>query len=257
MKALIGYTGFVGGTIANQTTFDELYNSKNIHEMQNKEYDLVVCAGAPGKKWLANQKPHDDKQSIDSLISVLKSVTAKRFVLISSVDVYNKPSNVDEDTVIEEDTLSPYGLHRRMLETFVSRTFDASTIIRLPALFGTGLKKNFIFDLINDHMVNYTHPESSFQFYNMKNLWKDILTVTSKDIDVINFAVEPVRAGTIEQLLFNKEVTPDPAAVKMNYDVHTKYASLFNGSGFYIKSAEAIKVELVTFIKEQQKLITL
>lgn len=74
MKALIGYTGFVGGTIASQTQFDEQYNSKNIHEIAGKEFDLIVCAGEPGKKWMANQEPQQDLLSIRNLIEHLKTV---------------------------------------------------------------------------------------------------------------------------------------------------------------------------------------
>jgi hypothetical protein len=35
------------------------------------------------------------------------------------------------------------------LEVFVEETFENSLVVRLPALFGRGLRKNFIFDLLN------------------------------------------------------------------------------------------------------------
>ena len=56
-RALIGYTGFVGGNLHLQTPFDDVYNSKNIDSLRGKSYELVVCAGAPGVKWKANKEP--------------------------------------------------------------------------------------------------------------------------------------------------------------------------------------------------------
>ena len=41
-KALIGYTGFVGSNLQAQIKFDDFYNSKNIQDIKDKEYDVVV-----------------------------------------------------------------------------------------------------------------------------------------------------------------------------------------------------------------------
>ena len=63
-NALIGYSGFVGSNILRKTSFNKLYNSKNIDEIQNIEFDTVVCAGAYGIKWKANKHPVEDLKSI-------------------------------------------------------------------------------------------------------------------------------------------------------------------------------------------------
>ena len=60
--ALIGYTGFIG---SNLLSFDKnitKYNSKNIHKIKNKKFDLVICAGTSSKIWLAKKKPYEDKK---------------------------------------------------------------------------------------------------------------------------------------------------------------------------------------------------
>ena len=76
-SALIGYTGFVGSSILSQQSFDYLYNSKNIEDIQSKHFDLVVCAGAPGTKWLANKEPETDLATIQRLINNLSTITAR------------------------------------------------------------------------------------------------------------------------------------------------------------------------------------
>jgi hypothetical protein len=65
------------------------------------------------------------------------------------VDVYHKTYNVDEKSEINTDNLNAYGLNRRFLEEWVIKNMNKYTIIRLPALFGNGLKKNFLYDLLN------------------------------------------------------------------------------------------------------------
>ena len=97
MNCLIGYTGFVGGNLASQRNYDVLINSKNFHSMEGKTYDYVVCAGVPAVKWKANKEPEADLAHINELVDVLKTVKAKRFTLISTIDVYSVNKDVDED----------------------------------------------------------------------------------------------------------------------------------------------------------------
>jgi len=88
LNALIGYSGFVGGTLLKQTAFEGLYRSTNIGEIEGKSFDTVVCAGAPAQKWIANREPEADREKIEGLIAHLKSVRCKTFILISTVDVF-------------------------------------------------------------------------------------------------------------------------------------------------------------------------
>ena len=83
------------------------------------------------------------------MINNLKAAKIKKFILISTIDVYNNPSKVDENTIINIDKLHPYGKNRLYLEKWVKKNYSNYLIVRLPALFGLGLKKNFIYDLIN------------------------------------------------------------------------------------------------------------
>ena len=60
MKALVGYTGFVGSNINAKGDFDALYNSKNIEEAFGTSPDLLVYAGLRAEKYLANNFPEED-----------------------------------------------------------------------------------------------------------------------------------------------------------------------------------------------------
>ena len=147
MNGLIGYSGFVGQNI-DSPKFDLRFNSQNSKELIGKKFDLLVCAGVPGHKTLANQFPQKDWESVSELMEHLSQVQCSKFVLISTIDVLPEESEKDEDTPISEEGMLPYALHRIKMERFVQTYFDNVTIVRLPGIFGKGLRKNFIFDLI-------------------------------------------------------------------------------------------------------------
>ncbi len=148
MDALIGYTGFVGGNLMRQHRFEGLFNSSNLASSASQPFDTVLCAAAPGSMFEANRDPDGDLRKVEALIAALRRIDARRFVLISSVAVLADFTAEDEGSTRFEETLA-YGAHRRLLEAAVADMFADSLIVRLPALYGPGLKKNFLFDMAN------------------------------------------------------------------------------------------------------------
>ena len=246
-KALIGYTGFVGSNLKDNT-FEGLYNSKNIENIQNKHYNLIICAGVPAEKWRANKKPEKDLKNIRRLIKNLGKVTADEFILISTIDVYPKTINVDEDTLINKKLLNPYGSNRVLLEEFVQKKFN-STIIRLPGLFGEGLKKNFIFDMVNKKNLDKTHQEGIFQYYSIERLSEDIIKIKEKGIKLINVVTEPISVKEISKEIFGFEFENNLEGVAPSYDVKTKYAVGWNRKTNYLYDKKVILNDLIKFIK--------
>lgn len=146
---LIGHTGFVGGALLRQAAFAACYNSATIAGIDGRRFATVVCAAAPGSMIEANRSPERDRAQIDRLIERLSTIRADRFVLISSIAVLADFAGGDDESTSAFQHELAYGRHRRALEAFVERHFPHSLIVRLPALFGHGLRKNFVFDLIN------------------------------------------------------------------------------------------------------------
>lgn len=146
---LIGHTGFVGGALLRQTGFEACYNSANIAAIDGEAFATLVCAAAPGSMIEANRAPERDAAQIEALIARLERVRAERFVLISSIAVLADFAGGDDESTTAYQTELAYGRHRRALEAFVEERFPGSLIVRLPALFGAGLRKNFLFDLLN------------------------------------------------------------------------------------------------------------
>lgn len=151
MKSLVGYTGFVGSNLNLSTHFDKVYNTKNIEDSFGTSPELLVYAGVRAEKYLANQFPEKDFSSILKAEEIIQKINPKKLVLISTIDVYHNPFYVDENTLIDENVLQPYGFNRYQLEKWVKQNFSQHLIVRLPGLYGHNLKKNFIYDLI--HMI--------------------------------------------------------------------------------------------------------
>lgn len=247
-KGLIGFTGFVGGNLRTQTHFDLEYNSKNINDLTGKSFDLLVCAGVSAVKWKANKEPQQDWAGIQKLLKPLLTVQAKQLVLISTIDVYPYPTKVDEQTSITIDDYPAYGKHRLQLERIVEEQFPNVHIIRLPGLFGPGLKKNFIFDLHNNNCLDLVHTDSTFQFYNLANLWSDIQTVVSKKIPLMNLNAEPVRAGDVAKKCFDLDFQTITEKPPVHYDVRTIHATDFGKKGAYVYSADYTFEQIRKFV---------
>lgn len=151
MTSLVGYTGFVGSNLyeAGKKEVDFVYNSQNIEEAYKTEPDLLIYAGLRAEKYLANHAPEKDLEQIRAAQENIRRIAPKKLVLISTVDVYQNPVGVDEESPIQMEGLTAYGAHRYLLEQWVRERYPDALIVRLPGLYGINIKKNFIYDYAN------------------------------------------------------------------------------------------------------------
>lgn len=149
MKALVGYTGFVGSNLAASGEFEGLYNSKNVQEAYGTCPDILYYSGVPAAKFIANKFPRQDMEIMEAAVENIRKINPKKLVLISTVDVYREPNGKDEDSPMETEGLAAYGANRLWLEGKVREMYPDCLIVRLPGLYGKNIKKNFIYDYIN------------------------------------------------------------------------------------------------------------
>lgn len=251
-RALIGHTGFVGSTLRRQASFDALYRSTDIDQIAGREFELLVCAGAPAEKWKANADPEADRANLDRLMGALDGVRADRAILISTVDVYATPRGVDEASDIVAEDAQPYGRHRLLLERYFADRFDAVTV-RLPGLYGEGLKKNVIFDLLNQNMLDRINPRSIFQFYGLDRLWADLEATLATGQRLVNFATEPVSVADVARAGFDTTLPDRPALPIVTYDVHSRWAEQLGGSGHYLQSAAQVLDGIARYVAGERE----
>lgn len=237
MDALIGHSGYVGSTLTRQTRFDDAFSSGDIHLIDGRSYDLLVCAGAPGAKWIANRDPDADRSNIQRLATHLATVDARNLVLISTVDVFACPRDVDETSPAGGDGVSAYGANRLWLESFVRARWPDALIVRLPGLVGPGLRKNALFDLKQRNGIAALDPRAIFQFYPMVNVSADIATARAAGLRLVHLTAEPLSLSEIAGACFDQSLNDRvDAGVPARYDFRTRHADLFGGTAAYTYS---------------------
>lgn len=222
-SALIGHTGFVGSNLARQMTFGRTYNSRNIEDIRGQHFDLLVCSGIQAKKWWANQHAEEDRAQILRLFDGLSTVTADYFVLISTVDVYPRPKDVTEQTAVNPEANHAYGKNRFEAEEWVREKFADHLVLRLPGLFGDGIKKNVIHDLMNNHELEKINPEGVYQYYFLDELKGDIARARDQGLTLLNLACEPLGTRELRARFFPDRTVGEPSAFSASYDMKSDH----------------------------------
>jgi len=297
MDLLVGNTGFVGSNILQSHAFDTAYHSSDIESAYGLQPDLCVYAGVRAEKYLAQHDPEADRKVINSAIENIQKIQPRRLVLISTIDVYPSPIDVDENSVIVDNSMNVYGTNRRILEKWVQENVADYLIVRLPALFGHNIKKNFIYDLI--HIVpsmlkkekyleltaqdpeiagyyselqngfykctasgeeerllrprfealgfsalNFTDSRAEYQFYDLTCLWKHIDTALVNGLNLVNLAVEPVKAAELYKNLRNTDFENELGDSFPRYDFRTIHAERFGGQNGYIFDKSRVMADI-------------
>jgi len=296
MDALVGHSGFVGSNLKSQHRFAALFNSRNASEIAERRFKRLVCSALPASMWLANNDPDADRANMLQLAESLEGVAAEMVILISTIAVYRDASQPVDELQDDFETKFAYGQHRREFEERIARQFESHLIVRLPALIGANLKKNFIFDILNpvpsflteealksvrdnatpagqsliEHAfslnettgmwcfnrdgyghgstgaalnslfegpgtsaLQFTHADSTFQFYNLDNLWRDIERAEGAGLRLLNLTAEPLRAGDIYSALRGRDMT-ERVASQIHQDMRSRYSSLWDQRDGYL-----------------------
>jgi len=195
MRILIGSTGFVGQNLQSFIKFDHLYNSKNINTFKATDVEIdLYLACLPATKWLVNKDPISDFKNAINIFNYIKNGKYNNVYLFSTIDIYqNYPLHSNELTKIKSPTFG-YGPNRYAFEVMITNNlkYNNIKIIRLPALFGPGLKKNILFDIKNDNEIMKINTNSFYQWYNMERLEDDLNKINLINHSIINMFPEPV-----------------------------------------------------------------
>ena len=233
-SALIGFTGFVGSTllpdIKRKTKQLKLYNSENIDKIKGKRFNEVFFAGLPAVKWLINKNPGVDQNNIKKIKNNLKQIECEIFILISTIDIHN-----DYET---------YGRNRKNFEKFIIKNFKKYLIIRLPGIFGKGLKKNIIYDLLNINNIDQININSEFQWFDLELLFKEI-ELCKKKLNTINeLYSHPIKNSEIVKLFPNIKIKHNKTK-EIRYNIKPQ-------KGFY-KTKMFMKNQIKKFIKNYEQ----
>lgn len=228
MDAIIGSSGLVGSYLKNILKAD-CYTSANLHNIEGLCYDTLWIAAPSAVKWQANKEPDRDLSVIKNMHSILERAKCQRVVHFSTIDVYGSAQLSLSSGPREHEEPQPdcaYGANRMWLEKAWSA--ERVQIVRLPGLFGSGLKKNIIFDLLNKRNYENICLESVFQWFSLDELGAVLDRVSISGDAIINVATEPLRTRDLVSALFPQDIDKCTGKNVVSYNMESKYGYFFS-----------------------------
>jgi hypothetical protein len=115
----------------------------------------------------------------------------------------------------------------------------------LPALFGKHIKKNIVFDLINNNNIDKINYNSKFQWYNVDNIADDTKSYLDRcqDYSLINLFTEPIHTSEILKIFNIDKSFVDTKATEILYDYKT-----IHSNSAYISDISSVMIQLSKFI---------
>lgn len=265
MIALVGYSGFVGSNIyaRARNRIEGVFNTQNIEKAYGLEPDVLIFAGLPYSRQLAKRAPYADYEKVLEAQSSIKKINPDRIVLISTTEVYSNPVGVDEENSVfatgngrsGRNGIQPYSLNRYYFEEWVKKNYPGSLIVRLAIPYGLNPRNNYIQDFRNLDII-HADPRSAYQFYPLSRLWEDIQTALEEELELVNFASEPVTAAELYKCITGNEHLglkknskgSMPAPAMQRRDALSVHSGTFGGTGHYICPKKEILGSIAQFI---------
>lgn len=152
--ALFGANGFVGKSLFSSLSANSNYRvvpvtRDNYRTSIGKFYNIVINSAMPAARfWAKNNPDKDFQESVGKTASILYGCTFDKFVQISTVS-----ARCQLDTV--------YGRHKLAAENLCN--YGNNLIVRLGSMFGSGLKKGALIDILKGQKV-FVDGKSRYSF---------------------------------------------------------------------------------------------
>lgn len=254
--AVVGSSGFVGSYLFKALESESIYvtgfnSSSSPDELRDGEFDMALVAAPHAKKWWANANRDADEQLVRGVIHQIALLGAPRVILYSTIDVFPELNGVDESADCTA-TVEPYGRNRFILEQGIRRLCNELTVMRLPGLFGLGLKKNVLHDLLNRRFLENVSPRSTYQWYCLDHLWADTKRVLALGEGLVVLNSEPLTNRVLVRRVF-PELEPflpnfntEERGDFVSYNVHSRFAFHWHaGDGPFMRSRDQVLQDLL------------
>lgn len=169
---IIGSSGFLGKTLYNYLKkffIVKSINKSNLSKFKKRKCDILINANGNSKKYLSEKNfAKDFNLNVNSTVNFLTKLNYDKYIHISTIEVYNNTSAKNktfEKTKIRPLYLSKYGFNKYLSELIVQKIASRWLILRLTGMVGEYMKKNPVFDMLNDQKL-FVNLSSKFMFIN-------------------------------------------------------------------------------------------
>ena len=245
----MGGSGLIGTTLQEQHKFDLVFSSKDAHKIDKLDingYDIWLSC-LPATKWKVNEDIEEDIYNMQYIIKLLHKFKFNNIILFSTIDVYVDSPLESNEWYAPNISEFNYGTNRRLFEIMVSQllSYNNLKIFRLPALFGKHIKKNIIFDLLNNNQVDKIKAKSTYQWYDLNDLYKDVQDRLLLSPKIFNLFPEPIPTKRIIELFPQYKDMVDNVEQGSIY----VFKTIHTGTGF-LYNKEISLAKLAKFIHE-------
>lgn len=175
---VIGCDGFVGSALCRfiSKTKNELVkiNRNNYSDFINTKFDILINTATPSKRYWALNNPLDDfKATVGLTAEIVYNWHYDKLVQISTVSAKYQLDH-------------PYGINKYLAEQLVVKHNANNLILRLGNLFGEGLNKGIVYDIIRGNPL-FVSSDSQYTFIDVDKAAEIIFSKLEKSgIENIN-----------------------------------------------------------------------
>lgn len=180
--SVIGQHGFIGSTVTKY-----LKKSYDVGETDPCE-TLINCAGW-ARIYEASQDPKKMKEVEDYTLERIRKISFDRLVHISTIHIECYPD-------------SWYSIIKKRMEEKLLKEFPNTLILRVTGVIGNGMKKNAIYDMMNDKPLWVTE-DSVYNYITDTELARIILYMSHyRNSLIINVgAKDSISVGEVAKIL--------------------------------------------------------
>lgn len=199
---LIGDTGFVGRTVYEY--LNDKYEVTGINSktenIPSDKFNLIINCAGNAKKFLADKDPEKIKEIRERILEKILQINCKNIIHISSIDASSFPDN-------------NYTMSKLVMEKCIKILFPKWIILRLGGMVGPYLKKNVVYDIVNNKNL-FVNFNSNYNYISTQ----EVASIVDKIINM-NLNKEIINVAACE-----------PIQVKEIIDIAKKYDITFDGS---------------------------
>lgn len=158
---IIGSTGFIGSQVC-RTLEDsiplsrkdlDLLEAKSFPYLLKESDTIIYAAGIPRSKTNNEDAKLKNISMVKNLLKMIGEVNLKRFIFLSSVEVYGNSSELPITEETKENPLNLYAEGKLEIEELLKEQLSNLLILRLPGIFGNKSSGGLI-SLIIDRILN-------------------------------------------------------------------------------------------------------